>query len=153
MKPTVPPSFAEKDLNYYLRMIRGQFSELEESETAAASFSSKQKNIVVLLSSTHIGRGDDELGEKLLKFFLQALLHNRIKPRAIVLMNEAVRLAMAGSSTVKDLMLLEEQNIKIIACMASVDHFGEEQDLKVGTVADMDNICDYLLTAWKVISI
>mgnify|MGYP001231968324 CR=1 FL=1 len=34
MKPTVPPVFAEKDLNYYLRMIRGDFGEANNWQMA-----------------------------------------------------------------------------------------------------------------------
>ncbi len=59
MKPTVPPVFAEKDLNYYLRMIRGDFGETEEEGQMAKSVSaSKQKNIVLVLNSQGLGQGN-----------------------------------------------------------------------------------------------
>ncbi|MBI3926794.1 MAG: DsrE family protein [Armatimonadetes bacterium] len=153
MKPTVPPSFAEKDLNYYLRMIRGDFAELEETQSAKVAGASKQKNIILLLGSVRLGSGSQELGERLLKFFLQALVHNRVKPRSIILVNEAVHLATEGSAVLTDLAVLEEQGVRILVCVLSADEYGIEDNLKVGCIADMDNICDYLLTAWKVISL
>ncbi|MCA9793125.1 MAG: DsrE family protein [Candidatus Eremiobacteraeota bacterium] len=153
MKPTVPPSFAEKDLNYYLRMIRGDFAELEEGQPAKAMSSSKQKNIVLLLGSTALGSGNQELGERLLKFFIKALIHNRVKPRAVILVNEAVHLATDESAVLDDLVVLTEQGVRVMVCVLSADEYGIEDGIKVGCIADMDNICDFLLTAWKVIAL
>lgn len=147
---TVPPTFAEKDLDYYLRMIRGDFSELEETHAVKVSGGSSQKNIVLLLGSTSLGSNDD-LGRRLLKYFFQAMIHNRVKPRSIILVNEAVRLALEGSDVLKEFAILEEQGIRILVCVVSADEFRIEDQIKVGSIADMDNICDHLLNAWKVI--
>src|SRR5690348_14762584 len=97
MSTSVPPTFAEKDLNYYLRMIRGDFAELEETQTVKVQGPSAQKNIIILLSSDSIGQGPEELGKQLLVRFLGAITSNRIKPRAIILTNTAARLATEGS--------------------------------------------------------
>jgi len=150
MKPTVSPTFAEKDLDYYLRMIRGDFAELEETHAVRVSPGSSQKNIVLLLDKTTLGAKDD-LGVRLLKYFMQALIHNRVKPRAVILVHEAVHLALEGSQILKELSILEEQGIRILVCVVSADEFGIEDQIKVGFIADMDNICDHLLNAWKVI--
>ena len=154
MKPTVPPVFAEKDLNYYLRMIRGDFGEAEEEGQMAKTVSaSKQKNIVLVLSSQGLGQGKPELSQRLMKFFIQALVHNRVKPRAVILLNEAVQLAAEGSALVNDLDVLVQQGVRVMVDVISADEYKVEQNLKVGCIADMDNICDFLLTAWKVISL
>jgi hypothetical protein len=153
MKPTVPPVFAEKDLNYYLRMIRGDFGESEETQMAKTTSSSKQKNIVVVLSSLGLGHGQPELSQRLMKFFIQALVHNRVKPRALILLNEAVKLAADGSPLTADLDVLVQQGVRVMVDVISADEYKVEQQLKVGSIADMDNICDFLLTAWKVISL
>lgn len=148
---SVPPTFEKKSVDYYLRMLRGEFSELEETRGLERVAGSSQKNIVILLGSRTLGNGNDELGEKLLKFFLQALIHNRIRPKALILVNEAVRLTLPDSPVVDDLAVLGEQGIRILVCMASADEYDIERQIKVGCVADMDNICDHLLSAWKVI--
>lgn len=154
MKPTMPPVFAEKDLNYYLRMIRGDFGETEETpQMARSATSAKQKNIVVMISSLGMGQGQPELSQRLLKFFVQALVHNSVKPRAVILINEAVKLACAESPILTDLDLLTQQGVRVMVDVVSADEYKVEQDLKVGSIADMDNICDFMLTAWKVISL
>lgn len=153
MKPTMPPVFAEKDLNYYLRMIRGDFAESEETQLAKSVSSSKQKNVVVVLSSTGLGQGKPELAQRLLKFFIQALVHNRVKTRAIILLNEAVHLAVEGSPVIGDLDILVQQGVRVLIDVISADEYRVEEKIKVGCIADMDNITDYLLTAWKVISL
>lgn len=152
---TMPPTFAEKDLNYYLRMIRGDFAELEEHEPQMARVGGapSQKNIVVLVRSKAMGVGNEVLGQRLMRHFFQSMISNRIKPRAIILMNAAVSLAVDDGDILHKLIVLEEQGIKIMVCVISVDEYGIEKDLKVGSVADMDAICEHLLSAWKVITL
>ncbi len=151
MTPTsTPPTFAEKDLDYYLRMIRGDFAELEETHAARVAPGQSQKNIVILLDKPGLG-STDVLGARLLRHFLKALVHNRVKPRAVILVHEAARLALEGSASLQELTILEEQGVRILVCVVSADEFGISDSLKVGFIADMDNICDHLLNAWKVI--
>lgn len=153
MKPTLPPSFAEKDLNYYLRMIRGDFAELEEGLPEKLPTSSKQKNIVIFLGSKALGRGNVDLGIKLMKLFLKALAHGAVKPRAIVLVNDAVELAIEGSAVLDELVVLSEQGVQVMSCLSSLDEIQAEEKIAAGSQADMHKICEVLLDAWKVISL
>jgi len=152
---TMPPTFAEKDLNYYLRMIRGDFAELEEQEPQPVRVSSapSQKNIVILIGSHMMGTGNEELGKRLLRHFLGAIIHNRVKPRAIILTNSAVQLAADEGDVLHKLIILEEQGIKIMVCVVSADEYKLDEQLKVGSIADMDAIADTMLSAWKVITL
>ena len=155
IKATMPPTFAEKDLNYYLRMIRGDFAQLEEPEPqpVRASNAPAQKNVVILISSQALGVGNDDLGRRLLRHFLGGVIHNRVKPRAIILTNTAVHLAATEGDVLHKLIVLEEQGIRIMLCALSVDELGIEEQIKVGAIADMDAIADLLLSAWKVITL
>lgn len=155
IKATMPPTFAEKDLNYYLRMIRGDFAQIEEQEPqpVRATTAPSQKNIVLLIGSPTMGTGNEELGKRLLRHFLAAVIHNRVKPRAIVLTNSAVTLAAEDGDVLHKLIVLEEQGIRIMLCVLSVDEYGIEERLKVGAIADMDAIADILLSALKVITL
>lgn len=146
-----PSTFAEKDLNYYLRMIRADFAEQEEIQPAKLRGPFSQKNIVILFTSPSIGEAKGDLGERLLVLFLQSLIHSQTKPKAIILMNRAVNLAVEPEAAVSKLIVLEEQGTKIMACVSSSDEFGVSDKLKVGFVASMDEICEQLLSAWKVI--
>ena len=147
-----PSTFAEKDLNYYLRMIRADFAEQEEIQPAKLRGPFAQKNIVILLTSPSIGESKGELGQKLLVLFLQSLINNQTKPKAVILMNKAVHLAVEPEAAVSKLIVLEEQGTKVMACISSTDEFGLTDKLKIGFVASMDEICEQLLSAWKVIS-
>ena len=153
MKPTVPPSFAEKDLNYYLRMIRGDFAELEEGLPEKLPTSSKQKNIVILMGSKSMGRGNPELGLKLTKLFLKSLSHGGVTPRAIVFVNDAVELAIDGSPVIDELTVLSEQGVQVMSCLSSLDEIEAEEKIAVGSQVDMAKICEVLMTAWKVVSL
>jgi len=152
-RTVLPPTFAEKDLNYYLRMVRSDFSELEELQVARQRGPTSVKNIVILILSAELGTGRKELGKKLLLSFLQSLINNQIKPKAIILMNRAVTLATEPESSVGKFILLEEQGTKIMVCLTSADDCGITDRIKVGFVASMDEICEQLLTAWKVITL
>ncbi|MFH0801641.1 MAG: hypothetical protein V2A78_04565 [bacterium] len=148
-----PTTFAEKDLSYYLRMIRGDFSELEEVQTSKVSGPITPKNIILLFTSDSLGRDSTELGRRLLRFFLNSLANNRIKPKAIILTNSAVSLACEDSPVLGKLAILEEQGIKVLVCALSCDEFKCEEKVKIGSLSDMDAICDNLMNAWKVISL
>lgn len=148
-----PPTFAEKDIHFYLRQIRGDFSTLEEVQTAKLGGPASQKNIVIVLGSQIVGEGREELGRTLMRHFLQALVIHRIKPKAIVLLNSAVLLASQEGEPAHKLLQLEEQGIKVLVDAASADAYGVEDELKAGSIADMDQIADHLLNAWKVISL
>ncbi|MDQ7822743.1 MAG: DsrE family protein [Candidatus Eremiobacteraeota bacterium] len=152
-RTVLPPTFAEKDLNYYLRMVRGDFSELEELQTAKIRGPISVKNIVIVFHSTEVGIGKKKLGEKLLQEFLQALVNSQIKPKAVILFNSAVNLAAENEQAIGRLIVLEEQGCKVMVCVSSADEYGVSDRLKVGFVAHMDDICEQMLEAWKVISL
>lgn len=134
-------------------MIRGDFAELEEGLPEKLPTSSKQKNIVIFLGSKGLGRGDEELGLRLTKLFLSALANGPTKPRAIVLINHAVELAIEGSPVVCELTVLAEQGVQVYSCLSSLDELKAEEKIAVGSQADMAQICEVLLTAWKVVSL
>jgi len=147
-------TFVEKDLNYYLRMIRGDYSELEETHMMKVKTPSAPKNIVVLITANQIGGGKEETGKRLLKHFLRSLVNHRVKPKAVILMNSAVEVATGiDSQILGSLTMLEELNVKILLCAISVDEYGIEGQIKVGSVTDMDTIIENMLSAWKVISL
>lgn len=152
-KTSFPPTFAEKDLNYYLQMIRGDIAELEKMATVKLSAGSSTRDIVVLLTSATLGTGREELGKRLVKLFLQALTNSKVKPRSIILLGSAVNLATDASEVLGSLTVLQEQGIKILVCLESSKEFGVEQEIKIGILSDMNGICEHLLSAWKLISL
>jgi hypothetical protein len=147
------PTFKEQDLSYYLRMIHGDYSSLEEFQPQKMGGSSQVKNIVVVFTSDSLGRGNELLGKKLVIHFLQSLINGGSKPKAIVLLNSAVKMASGRNETIGKLTVLEEQGAKIMVCISSAQDYELLDNLSVGFAASMDDICEAMMTALKVITL
>jgi selenium metabolism protein YedF len=91
----------------------------------------------VFIVTDRIGRGNDELGEILMKNFLYSLARDENKPKAVMFMNEGVRLACNGSTALDDLRLLEENGVAVKACGTCLDFLGIKDELAVGSVGTM----------------
>lgn len=91
----------------------------------------------VFIVTDRIGRDNAELGRILMKNFLYSLARNEIRPDAVVLMNEGVRLACEGSESLDDLRLLVEAGVPVSACGTCLDFLGLSERQVVGTVGAM----------------
>lgn len=105
----------------------------------------------VFITTDRIGRTNDELGHSLMKNFLYSLARNPERPKAVMLMNEGVRLACAGSASLDDLALLAENGVPVKACGTCLDFLGIKDELVVGEVGTMPDavaalIADDVLT-------
>lgn len=99
----------------------------------------------VFIVTDRLGRGNDELGGILMKSFIYSLARNETKPAAVMLMNEAVRLACEGSSSLDDLRLLSEAGVPVKACGTCLDFLGLTDKLVVGDVGNMSDAVEALL--------
>jgi selenium metabolism protein YedF len=107
----------------------------------------------VLILSDRIGRGDDELGRILMKNFLYSTARNDEAPKAVMLMNEGVRLACDGSDSLDDLRILAEKGAAVKACGTCLDFLGLKDSLAVGEVGSMPDGVAALLGADDVLTI
>ena len=107
----------------------------------------------VFIVTNTIGRGNDELGAVLMKNFLYSLARNAEKPRAVMLMNEGVRLACTGSSSLDDLAILAENGVAVKVCGTCLDFLGVRDDLAVGEVGAMPDSVAVLITDPDVLTI
>jgi len=115
---------------------------------------SVRSDSVVFLGSDIIGRGADrELGSLLMQKYLHTLGGHRIKPKAILLMNDGVRLVSKGSAVVDELKQLSSQGVDILACGTCLERFGLTDQVAVGKVSNMYDITDAMLQADKVITL
>lgn len=107
----------------------------------------------VLILSDSIGRGDDELGRILAKSFFYSLARTAEPPAAVMLMNEAVRLACEGSDSLDDLRILEERGVPVRACGTCLDFLGLTDLLAVGQVGNMNDSVAALAGPDEVVTI
>lgn len=106
---------------------------------------------VVQVSSTVMGRGDDDLGELLLRSFLKTQAQLESKPSAVLFYNDGVKLCCQGSTVIDDLRALEKEGIEIIACGTCLNFFELADQLEVGRVTDMLEIASTLAQAGRLI--
>ncbi len=119
-----------------------------------ASTETTMTDAVVFLGSDVIGRGDDKsLGGLLMQKYLHTLAGHRIKVKALLLMNDGVRLVASGSPVLEELKQIGSQGIDILACGTCLDRFGLTDKVAVGTVSNMYDITDAMLKADKVITL
>lgn len=127
---------------------------LTHKEASASEVDSAReagKRVVFLVPSNVIGRGDDKLGEVLLKAFLKTLL-DVPTPQKVIFLNTGVKLTVAGASTVEAIKEIEAGGVEILVCGTCLDFFDIKDKLAVGRVSNFFEITESLMEADKVIS-
>lgn len=107
----------------------------------------------MLITSDRMGRGDDELGRLLMRNFLYSVARNPVPPASIMLLNEGVRLACAGSDSLDDLRLCVSGGVSVSSCGTCLDYLGLTDKLKVGEVGTMPGTVTALLGDDAVVTI
>lgn len=111
----------------------------------------RETSTVVVLSSDHMGEGNDQLGKTLMKGFIYALTELEQLPQKIVLYNGGAKLSVEGSDSLGDLKLLEAQGVEILTCGTCLNFYEISDKLAVGSVTNMYAIAEILTNASKII--
>jgi selenium metabolism protein YedF len=106
---------------------------------------------IVFLTKDTLGEGDPEFSRTLLNIFLQTTLESGLKPRAILLINTAVRLLAKDSQALKVLIDLRAAGCEVLACGLCVDFYKVKDDVQQDQVTNMFAICEYLFAAERII--
>lgn len=114
---------------------------------------SSTKDTALLITTAHLGKNDAELGEVLMKGFLNTIAEMPHPPKVIALMNEGVLLALHESSTSESLSQIEDKGCRILVCGTCTNHFGVTEKVKVGTISNMYEITEHILESQKTITI
>ncbi len=124
----------------------------QSDEDIATNYSCQIPNkTAVLITTEHLGSGDDELGAKLMKNFLLTLQEMGQELWRIVCLNGAVRLTVEGNPSCEALKALESAGVSIIVCGTCLDHFGLLDKKAVGETTNMLDVVTSLQLATKVI--
>ncbi len=96
--------------------------------------------------------GDPVLGQILMKSFVYALTELETVPAKIVLYNSGVKLAITGSESVADLQkLVERGGVEVFCCGTCLDYYRLGDELGVGSVSNMYEIAEIMLSAEALI--
>ena len=109
------------------------------------------KDFLLVIESSGLGDGEPDLGERLMKAFLNVLWESAELPARIVCMNSGVFLTTEGSPVLDVLKQYEEQGTDILSCGTCLDYYGRSDRLRVGRPTNMRETVDALLNFKKVL--
>jgi len=109
--------------------------------------------ICILLGCDRIGRGDDQLGGKLMASYLSTLKEMGPALWRLILVNDAVKLAVAGADSLDSLRELEESGVSILVCGTCLTFFDLLERKAVGQTTNMLDVVTSLQVADKVVSL
>jgi len=113
----------------------------------------EEQKVMVMVSSDQMGRGDDELGCKLMINFLKTLKEMGSDLWRLVFVNNGVKLTIGGSEALQDLKDLEDQGIHILVCGTCLSHFNLLEKKDVGQTTNMLDIVTAMQLADKVVNV
>lgn len=113
----------------------------------------EKKKIMVMVTNNLMGHGDNELGSKLIKSFLNTLNEMGEELWRLVFVNNGVKLTIEESEVLPTLNQLEENGIYIMVCGTCLTHFDLLDRKKVGQTTNMLDIVTAMQLADKVITL
>ena len=107
--------------------------------------------VVVILSDNRMGRGDDVLGDVLIRSFIHTLLQMKPVPNAIICYNAGVKLAVKDSPVLDDLQQLAQAGVDILVCGTCVNYFGLGDQVAAGHISNMYAIAETMAGAARLL--
>lgn len=111
------------------------------------------RKIMVFVSADRLGRGDDELGAKLMASFLKTVKEMGPDLWRLVFVNSGVKLTVTGSPVLPDLQDLAGSGVIILVCGTCLAHFNLLDQKQAGETTNMLDIVTAMQLADKVISV
>ena len=134
--------------------IHGRKKEEKECQVCSVEDAEHEiQKIMVIVTSDFLGRGDDELGSKLMGGFLKTMKEMGNELWRLVFLNNGVKLAVDGSTVLSPLKELKDQGVPILVCGTCLNHFNLLDKLRVGEITNMLDIVTSMQVADKVITI
>jgi selenium metabolism protein YedF len=144
----------EKEFEISLKRTATSVAPQQQEELLACAVTepSTQQKHVVYIGNAYMGSGDDALGEKLIRGFLQTLIDCNPLPWRMIFINSGVKLTTIDDAAVEAVSMLEQKGVEVLSCGTCLQHFGLEEQLKVGKATNMFEVIESLNSATKVIS-
>lgn len=120
------------------------------TENTATDKAQGEKTLVLLTTET-LGRGDDDLGAKLMVNFLGSLSELGPDLWRVILLNGAVKLAATPGACLDHLKKLEASGTSILVCGTCLMHYGLMEKKQVGETTNMMDVVTSLALARKII--
>lgn len=144
-----------KNDEFHLEAKRGKHVEQPEQAVSPAPSNTgdSPQKILVLVTSDRMGRGDDELGEKLMISYLRTINEMEDDLWQLIFVNSGVKLTTTSSPVLKELQGYEKDGVIILACGTCLEHFNLTETKKVGAATNMLDIVTATQLADKVVQV
>jgi selenium metabolism protein YedF len=126
----------ESEENYKLVITDFKKAEKKRGQTG--------KEKVIFIKSNLLGEGEEELGEILIRGFINTLKDIDPLPNKIIFMNSGVKLPCENKEVINSLKKLEKNDVEVLTCGTCLDYYNLEEKLKVGNISNMYEIVDSL---------
>jgi selenium metabolism protein YedF len=138
----------------YITMLRNELNSQEKAMQDIISNNGPYSGPIVLVVSRSImGSGDDALGAVLMKSFIHTLAEAPPIPDVIIFFNSGVKLVTKDSDVIDDLKTLEARGAKLLACGTCINFFNLKDSLAVGSVSNMYEIKEFLFSAGRLVTL
>lgn len=131
----------------------GDAAEMPSSPPAVQRRVSGARKVMVLVTSAHMGHGDDGLGDMLMFNFIKTLKEMAPDLWRVAFVNGGVGFTVAGSEAVPVLQELIDSGVQVVACGACLAFFHLLDKLQVGEVTNMLDIVTAMKDADSVITV
>jgi len=112
---------------------------------------SNTSNYIVAFQKNRLGDGAEELGNILIKAFINTLPETTLKPKSLIFLNSGIFLALKDSLVLDALKKLEQMGIEILVCGTCLDYYHKKQELGVGIISNMYDIIERLSQTGNII--
>lgn len=106
---------------------------------------------VIVFSENRMGRGNNELGDVLIKAFVHTLCQQENKPDVIIFYNTGVKLAEKDSEVIDDLKQLAEAGAKLLICGTCANYFKISDRIGAGVISNMYDIAGIMCEAGRLV--
>ncbi|HIJ89451.1 MAG: sulfurtransferase-like selenium metabolism protein YedF [Desulfobulbaceae bacterium] len=108
--------------------------------------------LVYVIPADTMGRGNDTLGEVLMRAYIKTIKSLSPLPAKIFFYNSGVKITATESDLIAPLRELAAQGVEIYSCGTCLDFFNIKDTLLVGQVTNMFEIMDAMAGSAKVVS-
>ncbi|MFO7729023.1 MAG: sulfurtransferase-like selenium metabolism protein YedF [Desulfonatronovibrio sp.] len=125
----------------------------QQKETPSVADEINAARTLIFISRDKIGKGDDELGSRLMLNFLATLPEMGKELWKVVLVNSGVRLAVENSTALDSLFKIEREGASLLVCGTCLEFFKLTDKRRAGQTTNMLDIVSGMNLADKVITL
>jgi len=141
---------AEEDAVYTLTMRKSD-KELTHPDAASYCPTCAATPHVIAFSGNRMGSGSEELGEILMKAFVNTIKEVEPLPSHLIFYNAGIFLTVEGSSLLQPLHELQEMGVTVLVCGTCAEYYKKKEQVRVGTISNMYTILEALSAAGNII--